>query len=54
MSRLKFAFNITYRPQIESGEYKVETRDGRPARVICWDSPIDKDRPIIAIVFETR
>ena len=37
MSRLKFAFNITYRPQIESGEYKVETRDGRPARVICWD-----------------
>ena len=30
-------FDIKYRPQIESGEYKVETRDGRPARVICWD-----------------
>ena len=30
-------FDIKYRHQIESGEYKVETRDGRPVRVICWD-----------------
>lgn len=34
---MKIPFDIKYRPQIESGEYKVETRDGRPARIICWD-----------------
>lgn len=34
---MKIQFDIKYRPQIESGEYKVETRDGRPARIICWD-----------------
>ena len=33
----KIPFEIKYREKIESGEYKVETRDGRPARVICWD-----------------
>lgn len=30
-------FNIKYRPQIESGEYKVRTASGKPARVVCWD-----------------
>ena len=34
---MKIPFDIKYRPQIESSEYKVETRDGRPARVVCWD-----------------
>lgn len=34
---MKIPFDIKYRPQIESGEYKVETRDGRPVRVVCWD-----------------
>ena len=34
---MKIPFDIKYRPQIESGEYKVVTRDGRPARIICWD-----------------
>jgi len=33
----KIPFDIKYRPQIESGEYKVETRDGRSVRIICWD-----------------
>lgn len=32
-----FPFNIKYRPQIESGEYKVRTASGEPARVVCWD-----------------
>lgn len=50
----KIPFSIDYRPQIESGEYKVVTCDGHPARIICWDSPIDKDRPIIAIVFDDQ
>ena len=36
----KIPFDIKYRPQIESGEYKVETRDGKPVRIICWDKKI--------------
>lgn len=34
---MKIPFDIKYRPQIESGEYKVETRSGKTARVVCWD-----------------
>lgn len=34
---MKIPFDIKYRPQIESGEYKVETRNGLPVRIICWD-----------------
>jgi len=30
-------FDIKYRPQIESGEYKVETEDGNPVVVMDWD-----------------
>ena len=33
----KIPFDIKFRSQIESGEYKVETRDGRPARIVYWD-----------------
>lgn len=33
----KIPFDVKFRPQIESGEYKVETRDGKPVRIICWD-----------------
>ena len=51
---MKIQFDIKYRPQIESGEYKVETEEGSPARIICWDSPINKERPIIAIVFDDQ
>lgn len=35
---MKIPFDIKYKPQIESGKYKVETRDGRPVRIICWDA----------------
>lgn len=38
----KIPFSIDYRPQIESGEYKVETRDGKPVRIICWDKKSEK------------
>ena len=34
---MKIPFDIKYRPQIESGEYKVETRNGESVRIICWD-----------------
>lgn len=50
MSR-KIPFDIKYRPQIESGEYRVETRDGRPTRIICWDC--NNYNPIIALADET-
>ena len=45
----KIPFNIKYRPQIESGEYKVETRDGRPGRIVCWDLN-DGDYAIVAVI----
>lgn len=45
---MRIPFDIKYRDKIESGEYKVETRDGRPARIICWDA--NCDAPILALV----
>lgn len=46
----KIEFNVKYRPQIESGEYKVETRDGRPVRIICLDRKSEDGRSIVALV----
>lgn len=34
----RIPFDIKYRPQIESGEYRVELRDGTPVRIICWEA----------------
>ena len=47
---MKIPFDIKYRPQIESGEYKVETRDGLPARVVCWDA--NSYTPIVFLATE--
>lgn len=48
---MKIPFDIKYRPQIESGEYKVVTRDGSPVRIICWDRKSAGDgQPIVALV----
>lgn len=33
----KIAFNIKYRPEIESGKYEVVTQKGLKVRIICWD-----------------
>ncbi len=33
----KIEFNIKYRPEIESGKYKVVTSTNKPVRIICWD-----------------
>ena len=41
-------FDIKYRSQIESGEYKVETRDGRIAKIIYWEAHHCK--PIIILI----
>jgi hypothetical protein len=48
---MKFPFDIKYRPQIESGEYKVVTGDDRPVRIISWDKKVYGDRyEIVALV----
>lgn len=44
----KIPFSIDYRPQIESGEYKVETRDGKHVRILCYDA--NNIVPIVALV----
>ena len=45
---MKKAFDIKYRPQIESGEYKVVTADDHPVRICCWDA--EEYYPIVALV----
>ena len=48
----KIPFDIKFRPQIESGEYKVVNSYGEPVRIICWDARIDFPngiRPIISL-----
>lgn len=47
---MKIPFNIKYRPQIESGEYKVETIDGNPVRIICWDRHNENKPLIVALI----
>ena len=34
---MRVPFDIKYRPQIESGEYKVITRAGEDVKIICWE-----------------
>lgn len=45
---MKIPFSIEYRPQIESGEYKVETKAGCPVRIVCWDMACEL--PILGLV----
>jgi hypothetical protein len=40
-------FDVKYRPQIESGEYKVVDGWGNQIRIICWDAK--GDYPIIGL-----
>lgn len=47
---MKIPFDIKYSTQIESGEYKVETRDGRPVRIICWDRLSEDGDSIVALI----
>lgn len=46
---MKISFDIKFRPQIESGEYKVEIGrdDPWPARIVCWD--FDGNNLIVAV-----
>ena len=45
----KRVFDITYRAQVESGEYGLQTREGCPARIICWDRENDSC-PLVVLV----
>lgn len=45
---MKIPFDIKYRPQIESGEYRVETKVGCPVRIVCWDMACEL--PILGLV----
>lgn len=48
---MKISFDIKFRPQIESGEYKVVTGDDRPVRIISWDKKLCGGRyEIVALV----
>lgn len=40
-------FDLKYRPEIESGECKLVTREGFAARIVCWDAK--GDWPIVAL-----
>ena len=47
---MKIPFNIKYRPEIESGKYKVVSEFGEPTRIICWDSKYHSNLPVIALI----
>ena len=54
---MKIPFDIAYRSFIESGEYKVETRDGKSVRIVCWDRLVAKPSDncnIVALVTRTE
>lgn len=43
---MKTAFNITFRPEIEAGKFKVVTANGRPVTIQRWD--MKGNYPILA------
>jgi hypothetical protein len=47
---MRKAFDIKYRPQIESGEYKVKTESGQDVRIVCWDMNTCNGTLIVALV----
>lgn len=48
----KIPFNIKYRVQIESGEYKVVTREDRPVEIKIWD--LKGDFPVVGVYFDEK
>lgn len=47
----KIPFNIKFKPQIESGEYKLSF-EGRPARIICWDKKRSKEGAMLVALID--
>ena len=48
----KIPFDMKYRPQIESGEYKVVTREDRPVEIKIWD--LKGDFPIVGVYYDAK
>ena len=48
----KIPFSIAYRPQVESGEYKVVTRENRPVEIKIWD--LKGDFPIVGVYYDEK
>lgn len=48
----KIPFNIKYRPQIESGEYRVVTREDRPVEIKIWD--LKGDFPVVGVYYDEK
>lgn len=48
----KIPFNIKYRTQIESGEYKVVTREDRPVEIKLWD--LKGDFPVVGVYYDDK
>ena len=46
---MKETFDIKYRPEIESGKYRVVTRRGEPVEILKWDAK-GGDFPIVGLV----
>lgn len=46
---MKIPFDIKYRPEIESGRYKVVTSTGLPVEIVHWDLSLRK-KPILAVI----
>lgn len=49
----RIPFDIFYRPEIESGEYTVETEDGRQVTILKWDLNYKEDDvplPILGLI----
>ena len=47
---MKIPFDIKFRPQIESGEYKVVTSFEEPAEIVKWDCK--GQYPLLACIFD--
>ena len=48
----KIAFDIKYRAQIESGEYRVVTREDRPVEIKIWD--LKGDFPVVGVYYDEK
>lgn len=50
---MRIPFDIKFRPQIESGEYKVETDSKEPVTIIKWDLK-NEDGNILCYYFDSK
>ena len=52
---MKIPFDIKFKPQIESGEYKVQTKNGEHVEILKWEMrSINNLYPILALVSDKK